>query len=180
MSEINRERLIEHFFQLIKIDSESRNEKQIAETLAEQLGAMGLAVHKLPVPHQVSNGFNVYARLEGSLDGSIVLSSHMDTVTPGIGIEPVIEDGIIRSKGDTILGGDDKSGIAAIMELSAVFSLTDWRTKPLNLPLRFMKKVVCLVLSTLTCHTSRRTKRLFLIQVGQSALSSTQHQANKR
>lgn len=116
MSEINRERLIEHFFQLIKIDSESRNEKQIAETLAEQLGAMGLAVHKLPVPHQVSNGFNVYARLEGSLDGSIVLSSHMDTVTPGIGIEPVIEDGIIRSKGDTILGGDDKSGIAAIME----------------------------------------------------------------
>ncbi|NOI27966.1 M20/M25/M40 family metallo-hydrolase [Vibrio coralliilyticus] len=116
MSEINRERLIEHFFQLIKIDSESRNEKQIAETLAEQLGAMGLTVHKLPVPQQVSNGFNVYARLEGSLDGSVVLSSHMDTVTSGIGIEPVIEDGIIRSKGDTILGGDDKSGIAAIME----------------------------------------------------------------
>ena len=75
MSEINRERLIEHFFQLIKIDSESRNEKQIAETLAEQLGAMGLTVHKLPVPRQVSNGFNVYARLEGSLDGSIVLSA---------------------------------------------------------------------------------------------------------
>ncbi|MCG9682987.1 M20/M25/M40 family metallo-hydrolase [Vibrio sp. Isolate23] len=116
MSEINRERLIEHFCQLIKIDSESRNEKQIAEALSEQLGNMGFTVHKLPVPDKVSNGFNLYARLDGSIEDSVVLSSHMDTVTPGIGVEPVIQDGIIRSKGDTILGGDDKSGIAAIME----------------------------------------------------------------
>ncbi|MGD8170376.1 M20/M25/M40 family metallo-hydrolase [Vibrio sp. TRT 21S02] len=116
MTQVNQERLVEHFIQLVKIDSESRNEKQIAETLAEQLGEMGFTVHKLPVPEDVSNGFNVYARLEGKLDDSIVFSCHMDTVTPGIGIEPIIEDGIIRSKGDTILGGDDKSGIAAVME----------------------------------------------------------------
>ncbi|MCW8333792.1 M20/M25/M40 family metallo-hydrolase [Vibrio paucivorans] len=116
MTQINQQRLVDHFFQLIQIDSESRYEKQIAETLAEQLGEMGFTVHKLPVPEEVSNGFNVYARLDGKLDDSIVLSCHMDTVTPGNGIEPIIEDGIIRSKGNTILGGDDKSGIAAIME----------------------------------------------------------------
>lgn len=116
MTQINRERLVEHFIQLIKIDSESRNEKAIAEALSEQLGELGFTVHKLPVPEDISNGFNVYARLEGQLEESIVLSCHMDTVTPGIGIEPIIEDGIIRSKGNTILGGDDKSGIAAIME----------------------------------------------------------------
>ncbi|KOO06352.1 M20/M25/M40 family metallo-hydrolase [Vibrio hepatarius] len=116
MTLVNRERLVEHFIQLVKIDSESRDEKQIGEALAEQLGELGFTVHKLPVPEQVSNGFNIYARLEGKLDDSIVLSCHMDTVTPGKGIEPVIEDGIIRSKGNTILGGDDKSGIAAIIE----------------------------------------------------------------
>ncbi|EDP60150.1 M20/M25/M40 family metallo-hydrolase [Vibrio sp. AND4] len=116
MTQINQERLIDHFCQLVRIDSESMNEKQIAETLAEQLGELGFTVHKLPVPEQISNGFNVYARLEGGKEGSILMSCHMDTVTPGIGIEPIIEDGIIRSKGDTILGGDDKSGIAAIME----------------------------------------------------------------
>ncbi|NOH79601.1 M20/M25/M40 family metallo-hydrolase [Vibrio sp. RE86] len=116
MTLINRERLVEHFIQLIKIDSESRNEKAIAEALSEQLGGLGFTVHKLPVPEDISNGFNVYARLEGQLEGSIVLSCHMDTVSPGVGIEPIIEDGIIRSKGNTILGGDDKSGIAAIME----------------------------------------------------------------
>ncbi|HAS63579.1 MAG TPA: peptidase M20 [Vibrio sp.] len=116
MTQINRDRLVEHFCQLIKIDSESGFEKEIAETLAEQLGEMGFTVHKLPVPEQYTNGFNVYARLDGKIEDSVVLSCHMDTVTPGKGIEPIIEDGIIRSKGNTILGGDDKSGIAAIME----------------------------------------------------------------
>ncbi|MDA0147458.1 M20/M25/M40 family metallo-hydrolase [Vibrio sp. LaRot3] len=116
MTSINRDRLIEHFCQLIKIDSESLYEKEIADTLSEQLGLMGFTVHKLPVPEHISNGYNVYARLEGKIEDSVVLSCHMDTVTPGKGIEPIIEDGIIRSKGNTILGGDDKSGIAAIME----------------------------------------------------------------
>ena len=116
MANINQDRLVQHFIELVKIDSESRNEKAIAEALAEQLGEMGFDVQKLPVPAEISNGFNIYAKLEGKLEGTILLSCHMDTVTPGNGIEPIIEDGIIRSKGDTILGGDDKSGIAAIME----------------------------------------------------------------
>ncbi|RTZ14414.1 M20/M25/M40 family metallo-hydrolase [Vibrio aquaticus] len=116
MTLINRSRLIDHFIQLVKIDSESRDELLIAQTLAEQLGELGFTVHKLPVPADVSNGFNIYAHLDGNIDDSVVLSCHMDTVTPGKGIEPIIEDGIIRSKGNTILGGDDKSGIAAIME----------------------------------------------------------------
>ncbi|MDD1793652.1 M20/M25/M40 family metallo-hydrolase [Enterovibrio sp. ZSDZ42] len=116
MAKINQERLVEHFIELVKIDSESGNEKAVAEALAEQLGHMGFAVTKLPVPDTISNGFNIYGKLQGSLEGSIIFSSHMDTVTPGNGIEPIIEDGIIRSNGETILGGDDKSGIAAVME----------------------------------------------------------------
>ncbi|PKF48736.1 M20/M25/M40 family metallo-hydrolase [Enterovibrio nigricans] len=116
MTTINQERLVEHFIELVKIDSESGNEKAMAETVAEQLGNMGFEVSKLPVPEHISNGFNVYGKLKGELEGSILFSSHMDTVTPGNGIEPIIEDGIIRSKGDTILGGDDKSGIVAVME----------------------------------------------------------------
>lgn len=116
MTHVNTDRLVNHFFDLIKIDSESGNEKAIAEAISEQLGELGFTVSKLPVPEQYTNGFNVYGRLDGTLDGSIVFSAHMDTVTPGIGIEPIIEDGIIRSKGNTILGGDDKSGIAAVIE----------------------------------------------------------------
>ncbi|MDE1349434.1 M20/M25/M40 family metallo-hydrolase [Vibrio aestuarianus] len=116
MNSINEQRLVEHFFDLIKIDSESGNEKQIAETLATQLEGLGFTIHKLAVPEQVSNGFNIYARLEGQINDSVVLSCHMDTVKPGMSITPIIDNGIIRSQGDTILGGDDKSGIAAIIE----------------------------------------------------------------
>lgn len=116
MTTINQERLVEHFIELVKIDSESGNEKAMAETLAEQLGLMGFEVTKLDVPAHITNGFNIYGKLKGELEGSILFSSHMDTVTPGNGIEPVINDGIISSKGNTILGGDDKSGIAAVME----------------------------------------------------------------
>jgi len=116
MTTINQQRLLEHFFQLVRTDSESGNEKQIAELLAEQLGTLGFSVTKLPVPAEVSDGFNIYARLEGKSDESVLLSCHMDTVKPGIGIEPWNDDGVIRSKGDTVLGGDDKSGIAIIFE----------------------------------------------------------------
>ncbi|BDY04634.1 M20/M25/M40 family metallo-hydrolase [Ferrimonas sp. YFM] len=115
MTTINEQRLVQHFLDLVRIDSESGNEKAIASTLAEQLGELGFDVQRLPVAEELSNGFNLYARLEGT-EEQILLSCHMDTVTPGNGIEPVIEQGIIRSAGDTILGGDDKSGIAAIME----------------------------------------------------------------
>ena len=49
-------------------------------------------------------------------DNPILLSAHMDTVEPGRGIQPKIEGDRIVSKGDTILGGDCKAGVAAILE----------------------------------------------------------------
>lgn len=47
---------------------------------------------------------------------AVLLSCHADTVKPGVGIEPVLVDGVIRSAGDTILGADDKAGIAEVLE----------------------------------------------------------------
>ncbi|WP_298438950.1 M20/M25/M40 family metallo-hydrolase [uncultured Ferrimonas sp.] len=133
MTSINQDRLVEHFIELIKIDSESQNEQQIAETLAEQLGQLGFEVTRLPVAAELSNGFNLYAKLAGSLEGTILMSCHMDTVTPGNGIEPVINNGIISSAGDTILGGDDKSGIAAIMEAVRAIKASGQAHKTLEL-----------------------------------------------
>ena len=45
-----------------------------------------------------------------------MFSAHMDTVVPGENIKPQIRDGYIYSDGTTILGSDDKAGIAAILE----------------------------------------------------------------
>jgi tripeptide aminopeptidase len=48
---------------------------------------------------------------------TVVLSAHLDTVGPGRGIVPVVEGGVVRSSGRTILGADDKAGVAAILEV---------------------------------------------------------------
>ncbi|CAM3069504.1 M20/M25/M40 family metallo-hydrolase [Vibrio rarus] len=116
MTQIDQHRLVDNFIHLVKIDSESGNERNVAIDIESQLQQLGFDVERLAVPDSLSNGFNIYAKLPGTLDGSVVLSCHMDTVTPGNGITPVIHDGIITSQGETILGGDDKSGIAAIIE----------------------------------------------------------------
>ena len=49
----------------------------------------------------------------------------MDTVSPGRGIKPQIKDGIISSDGTTILGADNKAGIAAVVEALAAIKEND-------------------------------------------------------
>ena len=65
------------------------------------------------------NSGNVIARFPGTIPGaeSIMMSAHMDTVVPGEGVKPVVEGDIIRTDGTTVLGGDDKSGCAVIIEV---------------------------------------------------------------
>lgn len=115
---INEARLLEQFLEFIQIDSETGNERAMGERLVKECEALGLEVHTDEAGKTFgSNGFNVFAKLKGTMEGEpYLLSAHMDTVQPGIGVKPVIEDGVIRSSGDTILGGDDKSGICGILE----------------------------------------------------------------
>lgn len=106
--QINRERLVNTLIELIQIDSPSGQEAEIGAELARRLRALAMDV-------TVDAADNVLARWEA--DGPyMLLSAHMDTV-PGVGIKPVVADGVIRSDGTTILGSDDKSGIAVILEV---------------------------------------------------------------
>lgn len=132
---MNRERVINTFFDLVKIDSETGNEKDVADYLEPILKDLGFSVvyddanSKFP-----SNTGNLIAKRGNTqLADALMLSCHMDTVTPGVGIEPAIVDGRIVSKGDTILGSDDKSGIAAIVEALRYFDETNQQTIPLEI-----------------------------------------------
>ena len=115
---IKEERLLDKFLGYVQIDSESLNEKEMMETLIRDMKELGMEVSTDNTGEKVgSNGTSVYGYLKGDLDiEPILFSCHMDTVTPGIGVKPVIKDGVIYSSGDTILGGDDKSGIASVLE----------------------------------------------------------------
>ena len=115
---INKERLLSTFLDYVRIDSESTHEGAMAARIAEDLKAIGCEIYVDQTMELTgSETGNVYCTLPGTVPGEpILLSAHMDTVVPGVGVEPVIEDGVIRSKGDTVLGGDDKSGVVAIVE----------------------------------------------------------------
>lgn len=115
---INKKRLLNRFLEYVQIDSPTKNEKQFADFLKKEMEAIGLEVVMDDAGEKVgSNAGNLIGKLCGPTQGeTILLSAHMDTVSPGVGIKPHIKDDIIYSDGTTVLGGDDKAGIAAIME----------------------------------------------------------------
>ncbi|RKY86988.1 peptidase M20 [candidate division KSB1 bacterium] len=117
---ISRDRMLEEFLNLIKIDSISKKEGKIGKYLIDKLKKLGLAV-KTDDAHKKVGGEigNIIGYLKGTDPGkpTIIFNAHMDTVTPGEGIKAVVEDDIVRSVSDTILASDDKSGITAILEV---------------------------------------------------------------
>ena len=120
---INQDRLVSTFLELVQIDSPSGQEEEIARHLMAELRSLGLTVEHDPTG-------NVIGRLAGE-GQPILLSAHIDTVEPGKGVKPVIEEGIITSDGTTILGADDKSGVAVILEVLRV--LVDQDSPPTKL-----------------------------------------------
>lgn len=106
------ERMIKQFMDMVQIDSESGNEARFIDYLVEEFKKLGAEVSKDSYGNLIAN---FYAKNCKGKD-PVLLSCHADTVKPGKGIEPVLKDGVIRSKGDTILGADDKAGIAELLE----------------------------------------------------------------
>jgi len=119
---VQEKRLVQQFFELVQVDSESGNEGEISGVLKNRLQELGLTVTEDNAKQITGHGANnLFAILEATDDAkdqpTILFTCHMDTVTPGNGIKPQIgEDGYIRSDGTTILGSDDKAGIAALLE----------------------------------------------------------------
>jgi len=116
---INEKRLIESFMELVRIDSVSGEEKEVADFLVKKLKDLGLEVRVDQAGEKVkSNSGNIIARLRGNIKKAtpIMFSAHMDTVVPGKNIKPICEGDKILSSGKTILGADDKAAIAALLE----------------------------------------------------------------
>jgi tripeptide aminopeptidase len=116
---INQERIKNLLLELVQIDSVSRREREVAERIKKYCEEMGATVEIDDAGEKVGgNSGNVIARFPGTIPDAetIMMSAHMDTVVPGEGVKPIVEGDIIRSDGTTVLGGDDKSGCAVIIE----------------------------------------------------------------
>ena len=118
MTDATTPRVLETFLEAVRIDSPAGQEARFAAWCAERLRRLGCDVRFDETgPVSGSDSGNLIAERPGEAEGlTVVLSSHMDTVEPGRGIRPLVEDGVVHTNRTTILAADDKAGVAAILE----------------------------------------------------------------
>jgi tripeptide aminopeptidase len=128
MTNNNHENVIPTFLELVQIDSPRKEEAAVASYINKYLANVG-------IDSRIDSTGNVVARLEGNDKfESHLLASHMDVVDPCRGVKPSIDnDGWIRSDGTTVLGADNKAGVAIILQsLSEVSGLPQNSRIPLD------------------------------------------------
>lgn len=120
------ERVEDKFLRYVQVDTPSDEDnfdntpstdcqRDLAVMLASELEALGLKA-------EVTEHGYVYSAIEGNCESkySIGFIAHLDVVSSpkGYGVKPQISGGVITSDGTTILGADDKAGVAEIMALA--------------------------------------------------------------
>jgi tripeptide aminopeptidase len=115
---VSYERFRDEFLELARISSVSRREGNVAKRLTTILEGMGASVQIDDAGEKIgSDTGNLLARFSGTAPdvAPFLLCGHMDTVPPADHVRPVVDGDIIRTDGTSVLGGDDKAGIIAIL-----------------------------------------------------------------
>jgi len=111
------------FLELAALPSPPGEERAVADRVLDYLGALGLEADEDDAGAKVGSTMgNIFCRLEatGGKGESLFFCAHLDTVPPEAAIEPVVgEDEIVRNAAGTILGADDKSAVASMLEAAA-------------------------------------------------------------
>lgn len=132
---VNRERLAASFTELCEIDSPSRREGRISRHLQQvfrELGATEI-VEDDSAGRTGSESGNLIIRFAGALECTpIFFSCHMDTVQPAEGVRVKRSGDLFTSEGDTVLGSDDKSGLAACIEAMRVLRENERPYRPVE------------------------------------------------
>jgi tripeptide aminopeptidase len=109
---------VDLFLELAAIPSPSGEERGVAEVVQRYLGGLGLEAEEDDCGARIGSSVgNLYARVEPTAEGTpLFLCAHLDTVPPDGRLEPVVQDGVVRNAGGTILGADNKAAVTAMLE----------------------------------------------------------------
>ncbi|MGH2842165.1 MAG: M20/M25/M40 family metallo-hydrolase [Solirubrobacteraceae bacterium] len=119
--ERERRRLHETFATLCRIPSPSGDERACADWITAALQDLGLTVEEDDAGSATGgNAGNLLARMPGTGPDFILFCAHMDTVPLTAPVEPVQVDGGWENANEGILGADNKSAVAAILELARI------------------------------------------------------------
>src|SRR6185369_3065153 len=106
----NNNQVVNTFLKVVQIDSPTGYEKEMSKEVKSFLENIGLKA-------TIDKNGNVVTFIQGDKNlEPYMLNAHLDTVEPGRGIKPKVVNGWIKSSGNTILGADNKAGLAAILE----------------------------------------------------------------
>jgi len=116
MTDVDKDRALSTFLDLVQIDSPTYEERPIMERIARELEELGLAVWNDRTGRDGAG--NLHARLPATRSdlAPFLLCAHTDTVEPGRRVTPVVRDDVVRTDGRTILGADNKASCAALLE----------------------------------------------------------------
>jgi tripeptide aminopeptidase len=110
--------VVDLFCELAAVPSPSGDERAVCDLVLRYLRDLGLTPDEDGAGAEIGSTMgNVYARLEPTAEGEpLFFCAHLDTVPPTAAIEPVVVDDVVRNGAGTILGADDKSAVAAMLE----------------------------------------------------------------
>jgi tripeptide aminopeptidase len=122
---MSSERLLERFVRLCEIPSPTESEREVADSVAAELTALGIEHREddSAGPARAGAG-NLIARVpgNGTSDRWVGFFAHLDTVPHDEPIRVVDDEGVYRSAGETILGADNKAAVTVVMELGAMLA----------------------------------------------------------
>ncbi len=116
---INESRLFKLFEDLCLINAPALDEKNSVSWTRNHLEGLGLECWEDQAGAKIGgNANNLIVKLPGNLPNApkIFLSAHFDTVEPTEGLKIKVIDDVYYSESDTILGADDKAGMAPAIE----------------------------------------------------------------
>lgn len=116
----DRDRLAALFLELAALRSPSREERAVADLVLGRLSALGLTVEEDATGEAIGGSTgNLYCLVRGDGEKPVLaLGAHLDTVRPTSELRPVLEEGIFRNAGGTILGADNKTAVAALLHVT--------------------------------------------------------------
>ena len=132
---INTNRLAATFKHLVEIDSISKEEAGVSNAIIKAMEPFDARIFIDNAGEKTGgNTGNLIIKIKGEKQvPPLLISAHMDTVEPGRGIKAVLKNGLFTSKGKTVLGADDKSAIAIIIETINVLKENNLPHGPLEL-----------------------------------------------
>ncbi len=179
---VKPQRLIEDFTLFASTSSPSFSEGAFAELLRERLETMGAQVlFDDSAQRTGSDTGNLIARFVGTIPDAapFLLSAHLDVVSPAKGVIPLLEDGVFRSAGATVLGADDKSGIVEILEALRILKEQGIPHGPIELVLTVCEEVGLLGAKELDFSLIRARRGLALDTTGVDILIHRAPAANR-